>query len=240
VGQSELLTGSSRLTVPPISLETTRPANGKKKRSWVGRIVITLLGVVVVVVLPFVLLIRVAVYLYAVRGVPTWMAFGGGALATVLVLTLYAAWVSKKLTGATRVRVLMTRVALPLVLAYCAYGLLYLSSVNAKGEAVRSYYTSLHPMLRIAVSTVILVDRDIVLTDLRREPDDYTAMGLPARRESMHYKQSDGFVHALDLRTVGRSWWRNWVVEGYFRAMGFETLRHVGTEDHLHVALPPH
>jgi hypothetical protein len=236
VGQHDLLAGSSRLTVPSISLETTRPVT--KKRSWTGRLLLTLLGVIAVIVLPFVLLIRVAVHLYAVRDFPTWLAFGGGALATVFVLTLYAALVSKKLTGATRVKVLMTRVAIPLVLAYCAYGLLYLSSVNAKGEAVRSYYTSLHPILRIAVSTVILVDHDIVLTDLRREPDDYRAMGLPAQRESMHYKQDDGFVHALDLRTIGRSWWRNWAVEGYFRAMGFETLRHVGTEDHLHVALP--
>jgi len=231
-----VVTGSSQLTAPSISLETTRPVT--KKRSWSGRILLTILGAVAVIVLPFVLLIRVAVHLYAARDVPTWLALGGGALATVLVLTLYAAWVSKRLTGATRVKVLMTRVAIPLVLAYCAYGLLYLSSVNAKGEAVRSYYTSLHPILRIAVSTVILVDRDIVLTDLRREPDDYGAMGLPTQRESMHYKQDDGFVHALDLRTIGRSWWRNWAVEGYFRAMGFETLRHVGTEDHLHVSLP--
>ncbi len=238
MGQYDLLTASSRLTAPSVSLETTKPA--KKKRSWTGRILLTVLGLVAVVVLPFVLLIRVAVYLYAARDLPTWLAFAGGALATVLVLTVYAAWVSKKLTGAMRVKVLMTRIALPVVLAYCGYGLLYLSSVNAKGEEVRSYYTSLHPMLRIAVSTVILVDSDIVLTDLRREPDDYRAMGLPAQRESMHYKQSDGFVHALDLRTLGRSWWRNWAVEGYFRAMGFETLRHVGTEDHLHVTLPLH
>ncbi len=236
--QHKLLTGPSRLTARSISFEKPRPVT--KKRSWMGRIFLLLFGVVAVVVLPFVLLIRVAVHLYAVRDVPTWMAFGGGALATVLVLTLYAAWISKKLTGAAKVKVLMTRVALPLVLAYCAYGLLYLSSVNAKGEEVRSYYTSLHPILRIAVSTVILVDRDIVLTDLRREPDDYRAMGLPAQRESMHYSQDDGFVHALDLRTLDRSWWRNWAVEGYFRAMGFQTLRHVGTEDHLHVTLPPH
>jgi hypothetical protein len=63
-------------------------------------------------------------------------------------------------------------------------------------------------------------------------------MGLPARIESMHYEQSDGYVHAMDLRTKGREDWRNAAVELYFRAAGFETLRHVGTADHLHVALP--
>ena len=64
-------------------------------------------------------------------------------------------------------------------------------------------------------------------------------MGLAVNPASMHYEQSDGYVHAVDLRTVGRGWWRNWGVEGYFRAMGFGTLRHRGTEDHLHV-MDPH
>jgi hypothetical protein len=40
------------------------------------------------------------------------------------------------------------------------------------------------------------------------------------------------------VRTNGRSKATNLLVELYFILMGFETLRHVGTADHLHVALP--
>ncbi len=61
--------------------------------------------------------------------------------------------------------------------------------------------------------------------------------GLPANESSLHFRQDDGFVHALDLRTVNRPEWRNLAAELAFRAMGFRTLRHVGTADHLHVSL---
>lgn len=197
-----------------------------------------LLGLVVLTVLPFAVLVRVSVFLYAELDVQTWFALAGGVLATVLVVTIYSAAVSKKLTGKARVRVLAKRVAVPLVVAYCVYTLMYLSSVNAKSSEVREYYRSLHPLLRITVSTVILVDREIVITDAHRTPEDYAAMGLPPQMESLHYRQEDGFVHAMDLRTVGRPSWRNTVVDAYFRIAGFDTLRHVGTADHLHVALP--
>jgi hypothetical protein len=96
-------------------------------------------------------------------------------------------------------------------------------------------YTATHPLLRIAVSTLILVDRDAVITDLARTADDYPRMGLPIHPRSLHYRQEDGWVHAVDLRTRGPL--RSLLVEWYFRAMGFDTLRHVGTADHLHVAL---
>jgi hypothetical protein len=45
-------------------------------------------------------------------------------------------------------------------------------------------------------------------------------------------------VHAVDLRTIGRAEWKNVLLNWYFRSMGFRTLRHVGTADHLHVSLP--
>jgi len=43
----------------------------------------------------------------------------------------------------------------------------------------------------------------------------------------------------LDLRTIGRSERRNRLTAAYFQLMGFRTLRHLGTADHLHVSLPP-
>jgi hypothetical protein len=88
----------------------------------------------------------------------------------------------------------------------------------------------------LAVSTLILADRNAVITDLARTPDDYRRMGLPLNRRSLHYPQADGWVHAVDLRTT--SGLRSLLVEWYFRAMGFDTLRHTGTHDHLHVSLP--
>ena len=101
-----------------------------------------------------------------------------------------------------------------------------------------SYPESLHPMLRLAASTFLLFDRQAVITDTQRTVGDYLAMGLPVNESSLHFKLEDRWVHALDLRTVGRSEWRNRVTAGYFRLMGFRTLRHVGTADHLHVSLP--
>ena len=69
---------------------------------------------------------------------------------------------------------------------------------------------------------------------------------LDARDLQVHFpirkgllSKTVGHVYAVDIRTKGRKEWQNSLVRGYFRAMGFETLRHVGTADHLHVSLPP-
>lgn len=192
----------------------------------------------VLAVLPFWVLIRGSVFAYYQWQLGGWPSLGVGAIATTLLLTLYGAVISKKLTGKLRLKAVGTRVVLPVVAAFCAYSLIYLSSSNAKTPEVGDYYRSVHPLLRIASSTVILVDRDAMITGLGRVPEDYSAMGLTPRESSLHYVQSSGFVHALDLRTVGRGEVRNGLINAYFRAMGFRTLRHVGTADHLHVSLP--
>ncbi|HMC55073.1 MAG TPA: hypothetical protein VKH19_07895, partial [Gemmatimonadaceae bacterium] len=88
-------------------------------------------------------------------------------------------------------------------------------------------------------STVILFDDDLVITDARRVAADYPRMGLPVNDRTMHYGQSDGWVHAVDLRTRGHNEIANRLVQFYFWSMGFSTLRHVGTADHLHVQLRP-
>ena len=236
MNREQILANVPQVTESGITWE--KPAVKVKRRPFLVRLVLWAFSLLVLVVLPFAVLVRVSTYLYTASAAQTWVALAGGVAATALVVTLYSAVISKKLTGKARVRVLAKHVALPLVLVYCAYTLLYLSNVNAKSAAVQEYYQSLHPLLRTAISTVILIDSDIVITDLHRTPDDYAAMGLPAQKESLHYRQGDGFVHAMDLRTVGRPDWRNSAIEFYFRAAGFETLRHVGTADHLHVALP--
>ncbi|MDH5199075.1 MAG: hypothetical protein OEY20_17670, partial [Gemmatimonadota bacterium] len=192
----------------------------------------------VAIVLPVVVLLRGATFLYLRLGWPTWGAIAGAGGGALGLLTVYAALLSKRLTGKSRVRFVATWIAAPLVIAYCAHALLFLSRVNAKTEDVRGYYRSLHPTLRLAASTFMILDDRLVVTDIARTPGDYTAMGLPVYDSSLHYRHADGYVHAVDLRTIGRGAVRNWLTEQYFRALGFRTLRHVGTADHLHVSLP--
>ena len=191
------------------------------------------------VVLPFVVLIGGAVWLYRVQAIPTWLALAVSAILAAGLLTAYASWTYQRLMGEARPRLIFTRFALPLIVFYCGYTLLYLSSVNTKTEDVRQYYTTVHPLLRVALSTAVLFDRDIVVTDTRRELDDYARMGLAPLDNSLHFPQRSGYVHAVDLRTVGRPAWKNRTITAYFRLLGFRTLRHVGSADHLHVSLAP-
>jgi hypothetical protein len=212
-----------------------KPAHGRAA-TIARRLALGLLGVGLVVAAPFLVLVRGAVWLRERHGLPVWLALAVAGGTTLLLLTLYGAAVSRRLTGRARAGFVAQWVAAPLVLGYCACALWYVSSVNTKNDAVRSLYTATHPLLRLALSTLILVDRDAVITDLARTPDDYQHMGLPVQRESLHYRQADGWVHAVDLRV--RPGLKSWLVQWYFDAMGFDTLRHVGTHDHLHVSLP--
>jgi hypothetical protein len=195
-----------------------------------------LLRLVAIVALPFFVLVRGAVFFYERGRVPAWLALLVAALLTTGLVTLYASWLLRTLTGRSPVLLVAKWVALPLVVFYCGFSLLYLSRLNAKPE-VRAYYTSLHPLLRLALSTWILVDDGLVVTDMRRSREDYPRMRLPVNETSLHYRQADGWVHAVDLRTARRGWLRNLLVQVYFWMMGFDTLRHVGTADHLHVEL---
>lgn len=211
----------------------------RRRQLTLTRILLLPLKLVILAVLPFFLLIRASVFAFDSHDWSTWTSLALGIVMAGAVLTLYGAWFSKKLTGKARLKFIGTKVALPVAIAFSAYSLIYLSSTNAKTELVRQFYSSVHPILRVAVSTVILIDREIVVTDLQRTPEDYIRMGLPVRESSLHYPGPDGYVYAMDLRMIGRSKRRNQLVESYFRWMGFRTLRHVGTADHLHVALRP-
>lgn len=211
----------------------TRPERSLGER--VGLFVVT---VVVLGALPFAALVRGSVYLHHARGLPASLALAAGLLATAALVAAYAAWLLHRVSGRLLLRPVLQWFALPLAAFYGLYALVYVSSANLKQPELRASYSALHPLLRVALATLILVDRDLVLTDLARTPADYARMGLPAQEASRHYRQADGWVHAVDLRTAGRGAVVNGLVQVYFRAMGFATLRHVGTEDHLHVALP--
>lgn len=192
---------------------------------------------VAVVVFPFVVLIRGGLFAYGEWGLGTWPSLLLAALMTAGVLAAYA-WIVGRLVGAAAgARRLLVRGAAGVGIAYVVYALVFVAGANVKSADVRSEYRSLHPLLRIASSALVLVDPSAVITDAGRSLEEYRLMGLPPNEASLHLTQTDGYVHALDLRTNGRWELRNRAVELAFRVLGFHTLRHVGTADHLHVSL---
>ena len=191
----------------------------------------------VLAVFPFALLIRGGVFAYQAWGLNTWLALALSAIASAGVLGLSGWGVTRRLGAGPRVRKLVTRAAMGVGIAYVVYGVVFIASENVKTDDIREQYSAVHPLLRIAASALILVDPAAVITDAARTPEDYWLMGLPQNEASLHFAQETGYVHALDLRTNGRPEWRNKAVELGFWALGFHSLRHVGTADHLHLSL---
>jgi hypothetical protein len=187
--------------------------------------------------LPVVTLLRGTTLLYLHAHWPSWAALAAAAALATFVVAGYAALLSRTLTGRARLKFVATWIAAPLVIAYCVHALLFFARVNAKTDQVRTYYHTLHPALRLAVSTFVILDDGLVVTDIHRTPEDYDRMGLPVYESSLHFRQADGWVHAMDLRAIGRGRVRNALTALYFRVLGFHTVRHVGTADHLHVSL---
>ena len=188
--------------------------------------------------LPFFVLVQGSMYAYQSMGWGTWSSIGLGMFGTVVVFSAYAAWLWRRITGEGRWPRIVAPVLIAVVAGYSIYGLLYLSSENAKDPDLGDHYMSLHPLMRLGASTYFLFDRNAVVTDLERRAEDYLAMGLPINEASLHFKLEDRYVHAIDLRTTGRSARRNALTVAYFRIMGFRSLYHVGSADHLHVSLP--
>ena len=226
-----------------LRLRHATPSTATEWRGLAGALAVGSLKVALIIGLPFAVLVRGAVFIYQHAQTSVWLAMLVAAFLSAGVVTAYAVWVARKVTrkggrgGRALVIPLAKWVATPLVLFYCSYSLLYIASVNAKSEPVRAYYRSVHPLLRLSLSTLILIDRDMLITDAGRQPEDYTRMGLPTNSRTRHYRQADGWIHAVDLRTTGRGAIKNRGVQLYFWLMGFDTLRHVGTADHLHVEL---
>lgn len=213
------------------------PAKKKRLAFLPFRLVRRAAFLVVLTVAPFFLLVRGGVFAYQEWGLGAWPALLAATGATALLLAVYA-WAAGRRVGAGKaVRKAVGRAAALTALAAVAYALVYVGGANVKSPEVRAEYTALHPLLRVAASAVILADPASVITDAGRTPDFYRRMGLPTNEASLHFRQADGFVHALDLRTKGRPEWRNRAVELAFWALGFHSLRHVGTADHLHVSL---
>ena len=202
-----------------------------------------LIKILLILILPFVVLIRGAVFFHEQYELYAWFSLLGGVILSALVLFIYFVFIQGYFTGSVGNFRSMKRkywLALILVLVYCMPAVLFLSAANAKHPKVQDEFTSLHPILRLGISTIIFLDNDLLVTDAKRLPEEYKKMGLKRKNHSLHYKQSDGFAHAVDIRVNGRSNVRNWLLKMYFKSMGFNTLRHVGTADHLHVSIKSH
>lgn len=213
----------------------------KSRRSFsLKGLILSLLSISFFITFALLFLPRITLWIF--ESVPSLYlsVFGAYALLSVGLLLLIS--IGVRLTiGRFKIGKWLTRSVFLFVGIASLYSLLYLSNSNVKDPSVRETFTNLHPVLRIGVTTVILADSDLIVTNLERTKEDYIKWGLTPREQSLHYVQPEtGYVHAVDLRTIGRPEWVNQVTELTFQAMGFHTYRHVGTADHLHIALPLH
>ncbi|MEL6676786.1 MAG: hypothetical protein AAFR61_31545 [Bacteroidota bacterium] len=208
---------------------------------WLKQLFVFLIQLVIIAILPFWVFIRGSVWLYEAYGVYHWLGLAAMFGLVFFILLIYMAMVWDAVFGANKItrRSLKGKMLLVFLLlgVYAGYGLFNLSGGNAKTEEVRKEYTSLHPFMRMAVGTFVLFDKSILVTDMARGQEDYKKMGLKTIKNSLHYEQKTGYVHAMDLRTKGHSEFRNTMLKWYFKVLGFNTLRHVGTADHLHISL---
>ncbi|GAB5410637.1 MAG: hypothetical protein BalsKO_30020 [Balneolaceae bacterium] len=226
---------------PGMEFEETVRQEKVKRLSLKKRVLKILFSILLIIglgIVPFFVLIRTAVYLNLEQDWNGWTALLGGIASSSSLLGLYVLFLFRKVKNKKLLAQFGFGGVAALVGGFCIYGLLYLSSVNAKTDDVREVYRSLHPILRVSVATTTLAEKDLVITDIKRTQEDYISWGLTPLESSMHYQQKDGFVHAVDLRTIGHSEFRNKVLEWSLKAMGLQIIRHVGTADHLHVALP--
>lgn len=202
-----------------------------------------LFKLIMLLVFPFILLIRGAIFLHESYAVSPWMSILGGVCFSAVLLFVYFSFFYGKLTGTLggfdAIKRRMT-IAVLLMLLYSLQGILFLSPSNLKSPALKKEMSEVHPILRLSVSTLSFLDKGLIITDAQRVPEDYRKMGLKQKSHSLHYKQEDGYAHALDLRTNNRSEIRNSLMKWYFKLMGLNTLRHVGTADHLHISMISH
>jgi len=207
----------------------------KKNRSLWGLCFRWLISPVILLTLPFLALLRGSTLLYQHSSMPIWLCVVSAAAISGF-FVVFASWRLASRFGLS-IGKYTRRVSFALAASFVLFTTLYISADNVKTPEVAETYTALHPLLRMATSTMIIIDSEGVITDGARVVEDYEQMGLATNTTSLHYEQADGYVHALDLRTKDRSDLRNMLSALYFRALGFDTLRHVGTADHLHISL---
>ena len=197
----------------------------------------------IIIVLPFVLLVRGSVYLHITYGQHAYISLLGGILLTSLLLATYVYYFKARISRNYKDMVGFKnslRISLLAGICYSTYGLFFLPLIHFQSPHLKKEIRQVHPLMRIAVSVIVLVDKELIITDASRTPADYREMGLPVKEKSLHYRQKDGFAYAIDIHTRSRNWRSNLLVKSYFRLMGFKVLRHGGTGDHFHISLYCH
>jgi len=123
----------------------------------------------------------------------------GGTLMTITILFVYLSFVHQVFIKGGEAISIRARliISLIVVMLYVLHGLFYISGSNMKSTGLRSEILDVHPVLRLAVSTLIHLDKDLIITDADRQPEDYRKMGLKTIKHSLHYKQNtDGLQDA--------------------------------------------
>ena len=113
-----------------------------------------ILQIVLMLMLPFVALIRASLWLHQHYSLSAWMALAAGVALTSLLLIGYAYWGARRL--GRRLNGNLAKVLFLLVILYTGFTLLYISPANVKTARVASTYQELHPLLRVTLSTFIL------------------------------------------------------------------------------------
>ena len=196
--------------------------------------------IIFLLIFPFIVLIRGSVFLHDNFDLAPWICIFGGIIMTAVLMLIYFSFIQGRISEKKQsIRAIKKRglFSFILVLGYCVYGILFFSSKNLSQPGLKEEISGVHPIIRLGVSTLVHLDKDLVITGAARIPEDYQKMGLKTKKRSLHYKQSNGYSHALDLRTNNRGEVRNKLVLWYFKLLGFNTLRHVGTSDHLHISI---
>ncbi len=206
-------------------------------------IIYHIIKLILILTLPFIVLVRGSVYIHQNYDPGARLSIIAGVAITAVLLFIYIvvlhSKVSGKVSGSKSIKSKAV-VSLLLVVGFAIHSLYFISGTNFKNPELKTEIRTLNPILRLAVGTLVMVDREAVITDANRVPEDYRKMGLKTNKSSLHYKQEDGYAYAIDLRVRGKNELRNKLTQWYFDWMGFNTLRHGGTADHLHVSLPCH
>jgi len=187
-------------------------------------------------ILQIFILLKGSVFIYSNYSLNVWLSILFASLLVSFILTCYLSFYIWKKLRTINLKLIATLSLIPIILC-SSFLLLYKSEGNMKTNEISSSFKQLHPLLKIAINLISIMDNKIIITDIAREKKFYKHIGLSENNESLHFIQKDGYVHAVDIRTLYRSEFRNWIVKWYFRILGFNVLRHVGTANHMHVSI---
>jgi len=205
-----------------------------------GRLLFLFFRLILIIVFPFIVFLRTATYLHEEYNLlPSVTIVGAIAILSFLLLiyiTVLNKFFFKQSSSFSFLKHKLVFVLL-LVVGFSIHLLFFISNSNLKSQELKSEYLELHPILRLATGILVRLDQKLVITDASRKLEDYESMGLNGNQRSLHFPQEDNYVYALDLRTRNRNPIQIFLIRSYFKIMGFDVLRHVGTADHLHVSL---